>query len=37
MGLQTRPRPSGLVVRMAVLYDLITAGPLAVAQPLEVA
>ena len=28
---------SGLVVRMAVLYDLITAGPLAVVQPLEVA
>ncbi|MFN8222516.1 MAG: aspartate carbamoyltransferase catalytic subunit [Gaiellales bacterium] len=28
---------SGLVVRMAVLYDLITAGPLSVVQPLEVA
>ena len=28
---------SGLIVRMAVLYDLITAGPLAVVQSLEVA
>ena len=28
---------SGLVVRMAVLYDLLTTSPVAVAQPLEVA
>jgi aspartate carbamoyltransferase catalytic subunit len=28
---------SGLVVRMAVLYDLLTAGPIEVPTPLEVA
>jgi aspartate carbamoyltransferase catalytic subunit len=28
---------SGLVVRMAVLYDLLTTGPVRVAEPVEVA